>query len=312
LEQSTDLKPKISIILPALMGYDSVLAALDSWDAQTSRSDMEIVVLCPAAPDHPVPSHHTIIETGSAHLHQARAAGIRKATADYVILAEDHCLPDPDCVEVILRRLDEGWDAVGPSLRPGYRHGALAQGVFLISYGQWMLPAGGSVAHLPGHNAALRRQPLIDMGAGLEDDLLIPLFLMRRLHSKGQRFCVDSRTGMRHFDVPQWRTSAEIFFAVGMGCGAVRLARASTFTRVLYAAITPVTAARHFARGLIQYVRAGRRAGFGVESIVTGGIFACVWALGESVGAWRGVERVTPDLWISEIKPVSREQAAMI
>jgi len=71
-----------------------------------------------------------------------------------------------------------------------------------------------------------------------------------------------------------------------------------------------VTAARHFGRGLIHYVRAGRRAGFGFQSVLAGGFFACVWAVGESVGAWRGLARVTPDLWISEIKPVSMEQVA--
>jgi len=310
VEEPADLKPKISVIVPALLGYDTVLAALDSWEAQTARKETEIIVLCPSAPDHGLPPGQIVVVTGALLLHEARAAGIRKATADYVILAEDHCLPDSDCVEAILRRIEERWDAIGPALRPGDPRGAVNQGSFLISYAQWLLPGGGPTDHLPGHNAVVRRQLMIDMGEELEGELLATMFLMQRLHSEGRRFYVEDRARMRHFDVPRFRKSIGIFFAVGEGCGAVRLRNASAFARILYAVMMPATAARHFARGLIHYARAGHRAGFGFQSIVTGGLFACAWAAGESAGAWKGVERVTPDLWISEIKPVSREQAS--
>ncbi|MGC4055921.1 MAG: hypothetical protein QM757_44495 [Paludibaculum sp.] len=37
-----------------------------------------------------------IVDVGPADLHEARALGIRFATSAYVMLAEDHCLPDPE------------------------------------------------------------------------------------------------------------------------------------------------------------------------------------------------------------------------
>jgi len=291
------------------MGYDSVLAALDSWDAQTRDDALEIIVLCPNPPDTPPRFNHIILDTGSMLLHEARAAGVRRAAADYVILAEDHCLPDPDCVEQMLQRLDEGWDGVGPALRAGHFKGAIAPASFLIGYGQWMLPPGGKVEHLPGHNPALRRQPLIDMGAELEEELFQSFFLMRRLRLAGLRFYVEPRARMRHFDSPSLRRSIEIFFTVGKGSGAVRLKNASVAGRLLYGIATPLTAARHFGRGFIHYARAGRRAKLGPQTLVATAFFGCVWAIGETAGAWSGIAGVSPSLWRSEIKPVSREQA---
>ena len=309
MEESIDMTPRISVILPALLGYDSVHAALDSWEAQTCRDQLEILVLCPEASRVSLPRGQTIVETGALHLHEARAAGIRRASAEYVLLAEDHCIPDHDCVEALLRRVDEGWDVVSPALRPG-ELGLIAQGSFIISYSEWMLPEPRKASHVPGHNVVMRKQPLLDMGDQLERELISAMFLMRRLQKAGARFFVDDRARMRHFDVTELNRTMAIFFAVGQGCGATRLRERSKLTRALYGFMIPLIAARHFVRGTKEYARAGRRAGFSPMCVVAGGFFACVWAIGESVGAWRGVESVTPNLWIGEIKPVSREQAA--
>jgi hypothetical protein len=113
MDPSNDLKPRISVIVPAMLGYDSILAALDSWEAQTCREQLEILVLCPTAPDHPVPPGHVVVETGSMLLHEARAAGVRRAEA-----GRDVCRglpPDPECAEALpvgLRAMDAGGNAL--------------------------------------------------------------------------------------------------------------------------------------------------------------------------------------------------------
>ena len=144
MESSNDLKPKISIIVPAMLGYNSVLAALNSWEAQHCRDQLEILVLCPTGPNHPIPPGHVVVETGSMLLHEARAAGVRRAAADFVMFAEDHCLPDPECAAALILRIEEPWDAVGTALRSGNPSMAVTQGSFLISYSQWMLPVRGT------------------------------------------------------------------------------------------------------------------------------------------------------------------------
>ena len=307
MEPSNDLKPMISIIVPAMLGY-SVLAALDSWEAQRCRDELEILVLCPTGPTHPIPRDQVVVETGSMLLHEARAAGVRRATPDFVMVAEDHCLPDPACAEVLIRRIEEPWDAVGTALRSGNPGTAVMQGSFLISYSQWMLPVGGPISYLPGHNSVIRKKILLNLGPELEEELLVAAFLMQRLRSDGCRFYFDDQAMMRHFDAPSWARSVRIFFTIGMGYGAIRLRRSSMAARALYGLAIPLIAARHFGRGLIDYFRAGPRAGFGLKGVVAGGIFACMWACGEVVGAWRGLARVRPTLWMSEVKPVPREQ----
>jgi hypothetical protein len=242
-------------------------------------------------------------------LHEALASAVRQAAADYVLLAEDHCLPDPDLIEVLLPRLDEGWDAIGPALRPG-TPGVISEGSFLISYGQWMSPKGGPAAHLPGHNVVLRKQLLIDLGDELERELISTMFLMQRLRSEGRRLMLEERARMRHFDVPHWWKSLRIFYTVGQGCGAIRHGMSPVPMRALYTLATPLTAVRHLGRGVLQYPRIRKAGRFRLSSIAVGALFAAAWAAGETVGALKGLERVLPGLWKSEIKPVSVAQVA--
>jgi glycosyltransferase involved in cell wall biosynthesis len=302
VETATDLTPFISVILPALHGFRTVDAALSSWENQTRRDQIEIILL---SPDSPAKGHagHSVLATNGLALHEARAAAIRAARGDYIILAEDHCLPDPDCVEAVLDRLGEGWEAVGPALRPGV-HGSIAHGSFLVTYSQWLHPLSGPIAHLPGHNSFVRKAPLVAMGSDLEEELLTAMFLMARLHDEGARFFIEARARMRHFDVPSWKRSIRIFFVVGEGCGAMRTRRSSRARRAFHIALTPFIAARHFGRGVAQYYRTGGKAGLGAGSIFCGAVFACAWAVGEAVGSLKGIERVKPDIWLGEIKPL--------
>jgi hypothetical protein len=308
VEQGADLKPKLSVIVPALRGYDSVLAALDSWEEQSRRDELEILVLCPTLPENgPLHPWQVLIATGSLHLHQARHLAILQAKADYVMLAEDHCLPDKLWAQAILGRLEEGWDAVGPALRSGNPTSKWTRAAFLHAYGQWMNPAGhGPVTVLPGHNAALRKQPLLDLGPELERDLLVSAFLLRKLKRLGQRFYLDDRATMRHFDLIDWKREAQVFYYVGLGFGSIRTSAWPLVLRGAYWIATPLIAARHWWRALAQYRRVGSQAGLSPFCLVNVAVLALAWACGEAIGALKGVDRVAPFVSLSEIKPVAR------
>src|SRR6185503_13506921 len=106
-----------------------------------------------------LPPGQVIVSIGSASLHEARAIGVEHAAGEYVMLAEDHCLPDPDWAQAIVDRLEEGWDGVGPVLRPGNVTSRWAEGSFLIGYGEWMMPVtGGPTNILCGLNGTIRTQ----------------------------------------------------------------------------------------------------------------------------------------------------------
>ena len=313
LEQEIALKPKLSIIVPAMRGYDTVLAALDAWEAQTARDQIELIVLCPCAPDPvQIPSGQFVLSTGSLLLHEARSLGIRRASADFIVLAEDHCLPDKSWAHAILARLAGQWDAVGPALRSGNPINSWTQASFLLGYGQWMNPMAGPAAVLPGHNGVIRKSALLELGDELEREMLVTAFLLRRLSSQGCRFFLEARATMRHFDIAAGSRALYTFGCVGLGFGAVRTHRWPWVGRALYALAMPAIAAKHWLRALTEYRRAGKEAGMRPASVAVAAVLSAAWGMGEALGALVGIRRVTPYIALSEIKPVTRQEALSI
>ncbi|HAX44873.1 MAG TPA: hypothetical protein PLF84_22990 [Bryobacteraceae bacterium] len=309
------MTPTISVLIPALLGHESVAAAIDAWSRQTRRDLIEILVLCPEAPtgDPPIDWRDTpiVVATGSRPLNQARAAAIRAASAPLVILAEDHCLPEPDFIENLLPALESGATALGPALRPGNSDTLAALTSFLLGYSQWMAPIdSGPIDILPGHNIIASRAELCSWGPELEDELLVASFLVQRLRREGGRFLIESRCRMRHFDPSSWSRNLRIFFCVGLGFGARRNRDAGWPIRLGYPLLAPAIAAAHWLRAFRQYRRTGAGCGVPAAALLNAIPFALAWAGGESLGAWAGIGRVAPLLHVSEIKPVSREMAA--
>jgi len=311
------MTPRLSILLPAIRGYHTVLAALDSWGNQTRRDQIEILILCPDDPGPAsvqaeiLPAGQVIVHVGGADLHEARAIGIRQASGDYIVLAEDHCLPDPDWTEAILDRLEEGWDGVGPALRPGNRTSCWTEGSFLIGYGEWIAPvAGGATRVLCGWNGTIRTRLLRELESELADQLLLGAFLVRRLQQQGHRFYLEDRARMRHFDPPGWTYELSLLFLVGLGFGAMRTRHWTLPARLLYPLAAPAVAFLHWKRALVNYRRAGSRAGLRPTACSAALALAAAWGLGEAIGALMGVNRVSPHLWRTEVKPVPRDVVA--
>lgn len=300
-----------------MKGFGTVLAALDSWEEQTCRQELEILILCP---DHLSPSQaqlaaltpgQVIVWIGIADLHEARALGIQKAAGGYVMLAEDHCLPDPEWTQAILDRLEEGWDAVGPALRPGNRSSSWTQAAFLIGYGEWMIPVtGGPTKVLCGWNGTVRTELLRQFGSELSRELLVGAFLVRRIQQQNHRFYLEPRACMRHFDPPGWAYELRLLTIVGLGFGAMRTRLWGLPARLFYPLATPAIAFLHWKRALINYRRAGPACGMSATALAAAAVLALAWGLGEAVGTVLGLARVTPHLWLTEVKPVSREDVA--
>lgn len=302
----------LSVLLPAKLGFSSVLPALSAWDASAGAVPMEVLILCPDGLG-PTPretaalgSRHRVLMTGARDLNGMRVFGIEQARGTYVVLAEDHCIPDLGFAEAVAERLEEGWDAVGPALRPGDTSTAWSQGSFLIGYGEWMLPArSGATDVLCGWNGTVRRSLLCGLGAELEGLLRVGVFAVRRLHEHGARFCLESSARMRHFDPPCGRTELVLLTLVGLGFGAMRTCNWPWIARLLYPLAMPLCAFMHWRRALRHYIRAGRAVGLEPSALAASGVLAIAWAAGEAIGAIAGVDRVGPWLWRTEVKPIS-------
>jgi hypothetical protein len=311
------VKPRLSILLPAKLGYDSVLAALDAWNAQTARAELEILILCPED-SGPTATQLTglepgqiVVPTGAADLHEMRAIGIRRASAEFVVLAEDHCLPDPGYAKAIIERLEEGWDGVGAALRPGTHATSWSDASFLIGYGEWMEPiASGPTDILCGWNGTLRTKLLCDRADELPGLLRLGAFATSRIGWEGARFYLESRARMRHFDPPGCVRELYLLTIVGMGFGAMRTRAWPLPARWLYPFAGPAIAFLHWKRAYRHYRRAGTRAGLRLDALAAAAVLAVAWAAGEAIGAVLGIDRVTPYLWVTEVKPVTRRHVA--
>ena len=304
---------KISVILPALKGLDSVRAAVHAWHRQ-SRDEVEIVIVCPTATPEQIaalPGTPLVVQTGALDLHEARLAAIRKSSGEFIMLAEDHCLPDADWADAMLARLSADWDAVGSALRPGNRGSLWARASFLIGYAEWMMPIhGGPASTLCGWNVVVRRSLLEALRTDLEDLLLVGAFIIRRLQSQGARFYVEPRARMRHFDPSGFAYQMLLVGLVGLGFGALRTRSWPLAVRLLYPLGTPLIALLHAKRAVKQYYRARATAGLGLSALLGCCVLAAAWGVGEGVGALLGVAQVRPHLWRADVKPVSEALVA--
>jgi hypothetical protein len=305
------VKPRISVLVPAMRGYESVAAALDAWETQTRRDALEILVLAPdrRGAGKLVPGQR-IVETGPVPLHVMRAAGVRQAAADHLMFAEDHCLPDPDWTELMLPHLDGGWDVLGSALRSGDPSTARMQSSFLLGYGQWLSPPTGPAPILAGHNTIWRREVLVALEPRLEEELVVQAFLVKRARVEGRRFFLDGRASMRHFDPAGFGTGLIVLGSGGLGFGAIRTRGWNPAAKLAFLCAAPLIGAMHWRRGFREFLRARDSSGLSWSCLASAIPQALAWGFGESIGAIMGVARVTPYLWRAEIKPVTRERVA--
>jgi len=306
------MTPRLSVLLPAMGGYEETRAAVSAWEGQTARRDIELLVLVPgpiaSPPEDVAPSApgHIVVPVGEASMHEARAIGVGLASGEYVVVAEDHCLPDPDWAEAILRRLDDGWDGIAPALRPGNRVSCWGEGGFLLGYGEWMMPITSGPTHaMCGWNGTIRTEVLRRYGGDLASELVLGAFLVKKLRGQGCRYYLEADARMRHFDHTSWMSVLRECFVVGMGFGAFRTEDLGRPARWSYPLAVPAIAALHCKRALKQYHRAGRACGMRWSSVAAAVVCACAWAVGEAAGALVGRRRVAPILWHAEVKPPS-------
>jgi hypothetical protein len=297
--------PRLSVILAAVSGESSVAPVVEAWERQTRRDAIEVLVTVPEGVSRDEDWMRVIV-TGEPGVHANRMRAYEESKGEYVMVGEDHCLPDPDYVKMVLPRLDEGWDAVAPALRCGNPRHSSCQAEFAVAYGEWMEPiATGVIALPPGVNVAMRRAALEGMGERLHEKLMLATFAMLELRKKKARFYLESNARMRHFNLETWDRSVRCLWAVGQGFGYLRTRDWPGVMQLGFPLLAPLVALMHWRRGLRQYLRAGRQIGYSWRCVPGMALLSIVWAAGEAVGALRSDAAINEALTVGEVKPVS-------
>lgn len=260
--------PELSVVLVTPDSYDRIRKTMRCLLRQTVRERLEVVIVAPTltqlgAGDAEWNSFFcirtvaagTFLDTG-----HARAAGVRQATAPVVAFGEDHCFPEPEWAEELIRMHREPWGAVAPALdnaNPGW----LSWADFLLNFGPAVLATkSGAASRTPWHNTSYKRDALESYGARLECMLEVEGRLQEDLVRRGRLLYLAAGIRAHHTNMSRLRSymcgqfwGGRLYAAARAESGEWRWAR-----RLIYALGSPLIPLVRLPRVLRDARRAGR------------------------------------------------------
>ena len=249
--------PALSVILATPGDFGALRRTLSHLAAQTARDALELVIVATSRdalrPDTEVLAvfpRHSIVEIGEfVSLGAANAAGVRAATAPLVVLAEDHCFPDPEWAQHLIRAHEGPWAAVGPAVRNANPATAVSWADLFVGYGPWLEPVERrDMPFLPGHNSSYKRALLLEYGDRLEGLLTVETVLHWELRANGHRLLLEPAARVAHTNFSLWSSWLPVLWLNGRAFAAERRNGMSIAARALYVAGAP----------LIPFVRLAR------------------------------------------------------
>jgi len=205
--------PLLSVILATPAGYRTIRKTVSHLRSQTAISSLELVIVAPSQslPDLEVDqlndfACYQVVEIQKFQsIGQANAAGIRRATASIIALAEDHCFPDPEWAERLIAAHQGPWAAVGPGVRNANPNTAVSWADLFIGYGPWLTPSPSREAEfLPGHNTSYKREVLLAYADQLDPMMEAETVLHWDLRGKGHRLYMESSASVAHTNFSLW------------------------------------------------------------------------------------------------------------
>ncbi len=249
MQRPTTPEPALSVILSTPGDFSAIRKTLAHLARQTARDSLELVIVASSLdvlqPDAGVLAafpRHRIVEVGEFRsLGDANAAGVRAASAPLVVLAEDHCFPDPEWAEQLVKAHEGPWVAVGPAVRNANPSTAVSWADLFIGYGPWLEPIQAQdVPFLPGHNSSYKRAELLAFGDRLPELLSVETVLHWELRSQGHRLRLEPTARVAHTNFSLWSSWLPVLWLNGRAFAAERRKGMSTAARALYAVASPI------------------------------------------------------------------------
>lgn len=284
--------PRLSIILPGDR-FETIRRMGEALRRQTVREPLEVVVVCwPGAwkegsglEDAGFAALRPIGVAPGTTLPEARAAGVRAATAPLVFFSETHAYPRPEWAEALLAAASGPWDVVSSSFVNANPEGLVSWAGFISDYGAFAddLPPG-EIAMAPIHKGTFPRADLLAFGDRLAAVLSSGDELPEALRARGRRAYFEPRARIDHRNIPSFPLWLRGRFLIGFLIGVNRAERWTALRRALYVVASPLI-------GVVLAYRTwpvARRIGqgwalpAGVDAAILAGAFAR--AAGEAVG----------------------------
>jgi GT2 family glycosyltransferase len=297
--------PDLSVILVTPDSYATVRTTIRYLLRQQARDQMELVLITPREQDlRPDVEElsgflsYQVVEVGRIQsIAYANSAGVRRARAPIVVLAEDHAFPAPGWAEALLKAHQGEWAAVGPVVRNANPRNIVSWADLLIAYAPWLYPGrAGRPDHLPGHNSSYKKDILLAYGPDLEAMLEAESVLHWDLRQKGYQLHLEPAAQVAHLNFGRLSSWLQAQFYSGRVFAASRGRSWNAGRRVLYALASPLIPFVRMNRIVEQTRESGSwsRVPSGVLPMLLLGLF--VSALGELTGYCAGPGQARPKL----------------
>lgn len=243
------LPPSLSVILATPDRYAAIRKTVQSLAVQTVGRQVELVIVTGSKDrlhldDRELAPFHSyqIVELGSmGSIGRANAAGIRRAKARIIALAEDHCFPGPQWAERLIEAHEGPWAAVGPVVRNANPGTAVSWADLLIGYGPWLAPSPSREAEfLPGHNSSYKRQVLLEYRDQLDSMMEAETVLHWDLRRKGHRLYMEATASAAHANFSLWSSWAPAQWYNGRLFAGTRRQEKPLSWRILFAVGAPL------------------------------------------------------------------------
>ncbi|MEO8485098.1 MAG: hypothetical protein ABI585_02060 [Betaproteobacteria bacterium] len=289
---SQSMRPELSVVLATPDRFATIRRTVEVLARQTACAKLELVIVAPSraelAADEALLSAFArveVVEIGAVgSIGHANAAGVMRASAPVVALAEDHAFPVSEWAEALIAAHRGPWAAVGPVIANANPATAVSRADLLIGYGPWIAPGrAGEHDYLPGHNTSYKRDVLLAYGSRLPAMLDAETLLHWDLRARGHRLWLEPRAQIAHANFSLWRSWLPAQYHYGRLFAGLRANAMSPARRVVYTLGAPLIPPLRVARLWREAgARASRRSMLGCLHALAAGLV--LDGIGQMVG----------------------------
>lgn len=240
--------PALSVVLPTSDDFSTIRQTVRALSRQSICDRLELVIVAPTK-EIDVPAAEVsmfaatrVVYGGPVRTSNiSRCAGVRAASAPYIVLSEDHSFPEPGWAEALLAAHAEGFAVVGPVIVNANPKSTISWANLVLEYGPWLDGAAKrEMDNLPGHNSSYNRSILLSYGDNLERMFEVDSVIQRDIAHSGHRLVLEPRAKTRHLNFSRIRASIPLRFNCGRSFAGHRVIGWSLPKRVMFALGAPL------------------------------------------------------------------------
>ncbi len=268
---------------------ETIAGVMRCLRAQTARDRLEIIIVGPIDRDAYREQDFARVQVVQIptilSLEEARAVGVRHATAPIVFIGETHSFPHADFAEKLIEAHTGPWAAVQPAMENANPGGSIALSNLMLDYGRWLAPGRArEVENVPDFNCSFKREELLGGAQSVEELFRARNAVAQDLRRRGYRLYLEPAAKLSHLNVSMPGPWLAERYLAGRILGGARAAIWPHRRRLLYLAGS-------IAIPLVLFLRAARvarrlRLSWPRLAAVSPALFvgSLAWALGEVIG----------------------------